>query len=194
MTEFVKLNQYLTDFPTGPISDKAALEPLLAVAWDQLGGSSDGGMNWEKLFGRMENVVWQPPKLNFVIERHGGTVNGSSRADLQFWSLNLETRTATLEKVSKRQLDPMQRRLEVEPLAVSIADLIANGQQHEMLKWYSPKQVRVRIGTILPKYSAVKQTLAGRRKRFWKMMIVQMEAMGWNWLGRGVFKKGNSGS
>jgi hypothetical protein len=137
----------------------------------------------------MESVVWNPPKLKFTIERHGGTVNGSSRAELQHWCLDLETVTATLEKVGQRQLSPMRPCLDVVPLAETIANLAANGQQHEWLKWDSSNRVRVRIGTILPEGSAVKETLEGRRKRFWKELVPQMESAGWKWGGRGVFEK-----
>jgi hypothetical protein len=37
-------------------------------------------MTGQKLLGRMEEVVWEPPILSFTVERHGGTVQGSSRA------------------------------------------------------------------------------------------------------------------
>jgi hypothetical protein len=36
----------------------------------------DGGMTRSKLFGRMERVVWQPPKIVVRIERHGGQRDG----------------------------------------------------------------------------------------------------------------------
>lgn len=60
----------------GPISDTTELERLLAAYWDELNGD-DGGMEGYKLLGRMEAVVWKPI-LSFRIERHGGTVIGSS--------------------------------------------------------------------------------------------------------------------
>lgn len=134
-------------------------------------------------------VVWEPPKLKFVIERHSGTVQGSSRAELQHWSLDVEKMTATLETVGHRQLSPMLPRLDVNPLADEIAGLIASGQEHEWLKWIGAGRVRVLIGKILPKGSAVKQALAGRRRRLWKALIAGMEAAGWKWIGRGLFEK-----
>ena len=48
------------------------------------------------------------------------TACGSSRAELQHWTVDLETKTATLEKFGHRQLSPMQPRLDVEPLIVAL--------------------------------------------------------------------------
>ena len=83
----------------------------------------------------------------------------------------------------------MQPSLDVKPLAEKIAVVIGNGQQDEFLKWYSPNRVHVVIGKILPKGSAVKQTLEGRRKRLRKELIARLESAGWKSLGRGVFEK-----
>jgi hypothetical protein len=80
-----RLRIYLATLPPGPISDPAALERLLAACWDEFTGDY-GGMEGYKLLGRMEDVTWGPPVLSFSVERHGGTVMGSSRAELQGWS------------------------------------------------------------------------------------------------------------
>jgi hypothetical protein len=53
---------------------------------------------------RAEDVAWTPPFLTFTLERHGGTVNGSSRAELHHWEVNIETGVATIVKVGRRQL------------------------------------------------------------------------------------------
>ena len=63
------------------IDQPRKLERLLSEVWDDLGGS-DCGMAGHKLIGRMEHVEWNPPVLTFTIERHGGTVLGSTRAEL----------------------------------------------------------------------------------------------------------------
>ena len=41
-----------------------------------------------------EDLACNPPNLCFSIDRHGGTVMGSKRAERQTWTLNLETLTA----------------------------------------------------------------------------------------------------
>ena len=38
-----------------------------------------------------EDLTWDPPNLCFSIDRHGGTVMGSKRAERQTWMLNLQT-------------------------------------------------------------------------------------------------------
>ena len=160
-----RLASYLKAILPGRIDDPGGLEPLLAACWDDLGGDA-GGMSGEKLHGRMESVAWNPPTLSFVIERHGATVNGSLRADLQHWAVDVEAKTAVLGKVGHRQLQPMQPRLDVRSLAEEIATLIAGGQEDHRLKRYEDGRVRVLVGKILPKGSAVKRTLEWRRKRF----------------------------
>ena len=121
-----------------------------------------------------------PPKLTFRIERHGGTVCGSSRAEMQYWVVDVDAATAMLEKSGRRQLRSMQPRLDVTPLAETVAELIVNGERHDWLKWHSPERVRVLVGKILPERSAVKQTLAGRRRRFWAALYEKVESMGWH--------------
>src|SRR4051812_8749544 len=78
------------------ITDTTALECLLAACWPELGGDH-GGMEGCKLLGRMEDVVWNPPQLTFSVERHGGTVQGSTRAELQRWTVDVERGTASCE-------------------------------------------------------------------------------------------------
>ena len=87
------LKEFLSDLHSGPIhSPSPHLEPLLASCWGEFSGD-DGGMMGDKLIGRMEAVEWNPPLLTFVIERHGGTVMGSTRAELQHWEVNIDNTT-----------------------------------------------------------------------------------------------------
>lgn len=77
-----QLNHFLAALSNGPIADdcKAKLKPLVAQAWRELSINDHTNMLSEKLIGRMETPSWEPPNLYFAIERHGQTVNGSSRA------------------------------------------------------------------------------------------------------------------
>lgn len=86
-----ELLAYLASVPAGLIADTATLEVLLASCWKQFEGSNAEGMAGYKLRGRMEDVVWHPPSLRFMIERHGATVLGSTRAARQEWNINIET-------------------------------------------------------------------------------------------------------
>lgn len=65
------LKNHLAESGSGPISDSTELGRLLAASWHEFAGSNEGGMEGYKLLGRMENVVWNPPVLKFVVERHG---------------------------------------------------------------------------------------------------------------------------
>ncbi len=145
-------------------------------------------MHAGKLRGRMEQVAWNPPRLSFVIERHGATVNGSSRAEVQQWEINLETRTAECATVGRRQLVPLAPRLDVRPIAEEVAHLILAGDwQDSRLTWRPDGSVRVRIGMILPVGSALRETLAGRRRRFRKSVEAELSEAGWQVLGWNVY-------
>ena len=160
------LRDLLKGIRPGRIEDSGDLEKALAACWDDLGGDV-GGMKPEKLHNRMEEVEWNPPILTFQIERHGGAVMGSSRAEMQHWEVDIDRQVCLLNYVGRRQLRPMQPRLNVTPLTEEIARLIEAREQDDRLKWYDDGRVRVLIGEILPETSAVKETLANRRKRFW---------------------------
>jgi hypothetical protein len=84
------LKDYLDGRAPGPVRDTGRLETLLALRWEDLAGSSDGGMEGNKLFSRyMESVEWLPPLLTFKIERHGGASFGSGRAEIQHWAIDI---------------------------------------------------------------------------------------------------------
>ena len=93
------------------------------------------GMAGHKLIGRMEHVEWNPPVLTFVIERHGGTVLGSTRAELQRWTVDLDRKTATCERAGHRQLSPMAKRVDVGSIADEVANKIVGGESDDRLTW-----------------------------------------------------------
>ena len=63
----------------------------------------------------------------------------------------------------------MQAGLDVKPLAEKVAHLIAQREEDCVLKWYEDGRVRVHVGKLIPD-DAAKQTVTGRRKRFWKSL------------------------
>ncbi len=150
---------------------------------------NDGGMTSTKLLGRIENPVWNPPRIVFRIERHGATVMGSSRAELQEWTIDLEQRTATAETVGRRQVRPMQRRLDVQSIAEQIAAAILAGRPDDGLKWDGEDHVRLLVGEVLPAGSAVKGTLAGRRRRLREALAGLIGAAGWQMVKANVFRR-----
>lgn len=183
-----RIRAILKDHTPGPISATPELQRLLAGSWNELAGG-DGGMTGKKLLGRMENVVWQPPKIVFRIERHGATVLGSSRAELQEWTIDLEQRTANVEMVGRRQVRPMQGRLDVQPVAEEIAAAILGGRPDDRLKWDGEDHVRLLVGEVFSAGSAVKETLAGRRKRLREAVTRLISPAGWQMVKANVFER-----
>lgn len=183
------LSEYFRAQELGCLQHTAELERHLAGSWYSFEGSESEGMTPEKLFGRMEQVEWSPPVLTFVIERHGRTCLGSTRADLHRWTINFITKTANCEKVGHRQLRPMARRLSIQPLAEEIAAKIVQGQGDERLVWQGSGKVRVVLPAILPTGSGFKQTVEGRRKRLTEALIESLGDKGWLHVGRGVFTR-----
>ncbi|MCP4603802.1 MAG: hypothetical protein GY847_25340 [Proteobacteria bacterium] len=175
----VALRRYLITIQPGHISDPDRVVELLIQCWKDFEGRDETKMEEHKL-GRAEEVEWKPPILGFIVERHGGTVMGSSRAELQRWFVNIEERTAYCGESSYRQLSPRQAPLNAKKLATDIASLVTTKDRRtEYLKWFDDGTVRVIVGKILPEGSAVKQTLIGRRKRFRKELREVLKESGW---------------
>ncbi len=173
-----QLRAVLANIPAGPIADHGRTLELLEACWSEFAGSEEHAMAPHKL-RRMERVLWSAPFLSFVIERHGGTVMGSSRADLQRWTVDIETLVAECEIVGHRQVEQMQARLDVRPLAKDVARLIVSRAADPRLKWCDDGSVRVLIGKMIPAGSAVRQTLEGRRRRFRDALTGLLEDKGW---------------
>lgn len=176
--ELAQLRTHLAGLPSGRIEDESKIESLLAPCWSELSIDEGGGMDALKLHGRMDNAEWNPPDLTFQIERHGGLVQGSSRAELQNWRVDLEKGTATLVRTGYRQLYRMAPRLDVKPIAREISELILSNKKDERLKWYDDGRVRVEIGKVIPDWAA-KQTTTGRRKRFRTELNRLLDRHGW---------------
>jgi hypothetical protein len=107
---------------------------------------------------------------------------------LQEWRVDIEAMTADCQQIGHRQIQPMQPRLNVGPLADEIARLIVTKAEDARLKWYDDGRVRVLIGKIIPAGSAVRQTLEGRRKRFWDALAGILKAQGWSVVRPNVYR------
>ena len=171
-----KLKTYLNRIGEAEISDSTELENILAECWEEF-TSEYGGMKPHKLLGRMEEVNWKSPILSFVIERHGGTVLGSTRADIQRWNLNIEQKTASVTKAGYRQIYKRDSVFDVEPIADKLAGLIINGRRDELLKWSEEGRVQILTGKII---YGPRNTAGGRRKRLNKALEERLNPKGWN--------------
>ena len=84
MTAFTELRSYLASLPEGEIANEYVDDVCERTegAWLEIDKSQNPKMTAQKI-SRAKAFLWQPPCLVFEIERHGGVVQGSSRAELQ---------------------------------------------------------------------------------------------------------------
>jgi hypothetical protein len=154
---------------------------LLQAAWPEFSGSGVSGMEAHKL-PRVEQVAWHESHLEFVIERHGGTVLGSSRAELQRWSLDFDKRIAEMAEQRYRQLRPRRAALDVDDLADELVDKMERSLDDSRLEW-SPDRQTARIivqAAINPEGEMLaKQTAEGRRGRLREALLARLPRRGW---------------
>jgi hypothetical protein len=182
MSKKDELVAQLKDLPSGPIADtlKPRVVGLLQSCWDELSGSNYTKMEARKL-DRAKTLKWNPPRLQFTIERHGGYLVGGSRAELQHWDVNLETGIASFEERGYRQLNALSPRLKVEPIVDSVIEAVQARKTlpGDALVWVTDDQVRIKQAVLIPD-DASKQTMSGRRKRFRSAMQSAMATIGWD--------------
>ena len=182
------LREMLAAVPPGPIPDEINLDEALAACWDRLKGNAEGGMEGYKLLGRMENVQWRSPILQFTIERHGGTVKGSTRAELQHWEINLNKRTARIVKEGHRQLEPMAPRVSVKAIAEEIAGLVLSGKKDARIRRQDDGSVKIVLSKIFPSGSGFNRTVKSRRERLVEYVADQLAENDWTVLEKDVFR------
>lgn len=182
-----KLIDYLELQTPGSITSTPEFEYLFENCWYDFEGSGVTGMTRGKLRGRMEEVVWEPPILRFQIERHRLTVYGSTRAELYLWELNVDQKIATCEYLKRKQVVPMQPRLNVKPMAEELSLKITDHQPDHRLKWNKDGSVRVLIGKVIPGESIFPATLLNRRKRFRRCLDKLLSSQGWSKIRENVY-------
>ncbi len=173
-----ELREYLSRLPEGKIKDVQSLIQVLAPCWKQLSGSGLEAMTAWKL-QRMEGVEWHPPTLNFVVERHGGTVMGSTRAQLQHWTIDADRGTAHCHgSHGYRQLHPRDAPLDVETVIGEVVGHIIEGSDDSKLEWLTDRSM---VRVLVPEFvtGQYKRTMQGRRKRFRKVLEERLKAQGW---------------
>jgi hypothetical protein len=183
------IKQYLDDPKSDYAEDSTKLAEILAMHWDEFHGYDENGMEGYKLLQRMENVSWSPPLLEFMIERHGAVVQGSSRAELHHWVVNFDTMTASIIEINQRQLIPAAASIDVKPIAKKLAADLLKHKNNEVLKWKSDNEVKVEFSKIFKSDSGNKQTVAGRRKRCRNELEKIVEDHGWKHKSLNVFIK-----
>jgi hypothetical protein len=187
----------LSGVPAGaiPASMFNELFKLVEASWHEFAGSDETSMGAGKILrdAGPEDVSWNPPCLSFTIERHGGTVLGSKRAERQRWTLNLERRTADHVQSGFRQLRPNASKLDVKSLADEVCNAVEEGPSsasrfisERIVVWKNSDEVIVFHGKIVG--GAYQRTVSGRRKRFRADLETKMGVIGWEFVsaGRGL--------
>lgn len=184
-----QLKGHLTALPPGEVAVPGALIALPAGCWHELEGGAAEGMKTSKL-ARIEDVRWDPPILSFQLERHGALALGSTRAELQVWSVDLDNnRVSCAKSRSYRQLVPRAERVRAEPIASEIAEAINAGRDDHRLKWGRDGTVRVVLTKVFPYGSGYMQTIAGRRKRLRETLTRLLAERGWREIRRDVYSR-----
>jgi hypothetical protein len=176
------LRATLAALPTGriPQAHERHVEDLLADVWHQLKGSRVEGMHAGKLRGRTEDLSWEAPILSFRIERHGGRVQGSTRAELQCWSVNVQAAQADCSRAnSYRQLAPRAPVVRVDALAEAVVQAITQHEEHPAVTWVKSGRARVVPSRIAELQVGFRRTVTGRRKRFLVALEARLSAVGW---------------
>ena len=119
-------------------------------------------MTAEKLY-KTETLKWNAPILSFGIERPCSMVIGSStRAEKQFWPLNLDTLTKTSSSVGHQQILPRQQPVKVAPIAKRDTELMVHFKEDHALKYTTSKwdqitEVKIITGPV-PEFAVANAT------------------------------------
>jgi hypothetical protein len=170
------LREFINAQPVGEIAGTRKLIELLSACWEEFIGNDQTSMRDDKLW-RMENPTWQPPFIEFKLERHGPTAMGSSRAAVCKWRLDMEELTACVCDAGHRQIRLMDARLDVNALAKSVGAAIISGVDDDRIKRLPDGCVQLVIGTLVPETN--QQTTTERRKRLRKALDTFLEPHGW---------------
>jgi hypothetical protein len=128
---------------------------------------------------RIEAPTWAPPILEFAIERHGQTVNGSTRATVYIWRVDVDAGHAGIVDEKRRQLYAADKRLNVKPIAESIAAaIVARRSDDRRFKVTKDGSIRLDMALIVP--ATYKQTTAARRKRLYDALETLSRPHGWH--------------
>jgi len=129
------LRNYLANITHGKLGEDAKNNVLkmLIDCWHQLPGSTVEA-TYEYKLNRIEEFIWSPPIISFVLESHGGTVMGSNRIELHHWEVDLNACTARILRQTYRQpTGSMAKNIGTMVMAKEIEGLIVNNQDADAI-------------------------------------------------------------
>ena len=127
---------------------------------------------------RVEELTWEPPFLSFIIERHGGLVQGSKSAEVHKWTVDVESGKSVCRAAGFRRLQKFAERMDTQEVAREVVELIKQRADDPRLTLTGNSCVKINVSCVIPD-DAAKQTTQGRRKRFRDDMEALMHAAGW---------------
>jgi hypothetical protein len=189
MKELMELKAILNNLQCGSIPPdiQEQVLDLVTTCWGEFEGSGATEMEARKICrdGGPKDLTWDPPEFSFTIDRHGGTVMGSKRAERQTWTLNLQMLTATPGVSGYRQLRPNSPKFDVTPVAKDICEAVQRGPatpsdfvDRGIVEWRGNDEIRVKHADLVPN-EGPNQTISGRRKRLRDKLQSEMKAIGW---------------
>jgi hypothetical protein len=167
------LKSFLKGQEIGSIVDTGRIRNLLADCWDEFQGNDATSMQVAKLW-RIEQPAWEPPRLEFWIQRYDQTVFGSTRVTV--YKLRLDVQALTAEIVEEKSY-PMDKRIDVKSIAESLAEAIIAGRADPRLRIVREGCIRLNIGLIIPE--TIKATKSARRKRLRQHLNGLLGPYGW---------------
>ncbi|OGP93618.1 MAG: hypothetical protein A2157_03795 [Deltaproteobacteria bacterium RBG_16_47_11] len=162
---------------TVPIELKGTILELLESGWNELEGSDYEAMEPWKV-KRAEDLRWISPELFFLLERHGATVMGSTRAEMQVWIVNLEKRRAAVEQGVYRQLYPKDKAWHAKSVAEEITNIILSGSPDPRIQRTKSGRIKLISSEIFPS-SVYRQTQQDRIRRFYRELMRILESYGY---------------
>lgn len=167
MGELEQLRACLAALTSGPLPspDSIDVERHLMACWHCLEVALDGWIEAEELAGRIEGLAWTPPLISFQIERHGATVEASTRSTVQSWQVDVDGGTASISGSGQREVYQMDQRLDVLWVAAELVAAICQRRPDSRISWRGGAATVIMATAVL---TADRQTTSARRKRLTK--------------------------
>ena len=174
------LNKHLTALPAGPISNEGTVRLLLYDAWDDLLIADDGGFKKDNHIYRVVNLVWDSPCLTFEIERHGGVARGSIRAEIQKWTINVQSHFADYIVSGLKQMRPPNLPVDMAPIVTRVTSSISDQSDDPWITWLDQERSRCRLNIplIIPDQGP-SQAVRESRKRLNEDLAQTLAPSGW---------------
>jgi hypothetical protein len=181
MTDISILRDYLYSLTPMVIDKNSEVENivlnLLSESWHLFAGSDQHSTHAYKL-NRAEELTWNGKELTFLLERHGQTTRGSTRASVHLWTINPLIRSAICQDDGVRQVHKSQPRLDLNEVADCVIQLVKAGVNCDEVTWVPDKtSITINLSAVLP--IAVAQTARSRNKRFRALIAILMRDLGW---------------